>query len=62
MVKMMENTIKELTLLLIYFTSWQEDAGTVKIQRSWKGYPFVIWMNYKKKVIFPEVKGQNRFF
>ena len=38
----MENTIKELTLLLIYLTSWQEDAGLAKIQRSWKGYPFEI--------------------
>jgi hypothetical protein len=38
----MEKVIKELTLLLIYLTSWQEDAGTVKIYRSWKGYPFEI--------------------
>ena len=32
--------IKELTLLLIYLTSWEEDAGLTKVQRSWKGYPF----------------------
>ncbi len=42
MVKMMENTIKELTLLLIYLTSWQEEEFSIKIQRSWKGYPFEI--------------------
>jgi len=36
----MDETIKELTLLLIYLTSWKEDAGFVKVQRSWKGYPF----------------------
>jgi DNA-binding PadR family transcriptional regulator len=37
----MDKTIKELTLLLIYLTSWQEDAG-LKVQRSWKGYPFEV--------------------
>jgi len=36
----MDETIKELTLLLIYLTSWKEDVGLTKIQRSWKGYPF----------------------
>ena len=39
---MMDKAIKELTLLLIYLTSWQEEAGSVKVQRSWKGYPFEI--------------------
>jgi len=38
----MDKTIKELTLLLIYLTSWQEDAGLIKVQRSWKGYPFEV--------------------
>jgi Mn-dependent DtxR family transcriptional regulator len=38
----MDKTIKELTLLLIYLTSWQEDAGLTKVQRSWKGYPFEV--------------------
>ncbi len=36
----MDETIKELTLLLIYLTSWKEDVGLIKVQRSWKGYPF----------------------
>ena len=36
----MDETIKELTLLLIYLTSWKEDANLIKVQRSWKGYPF----------------------
>jgi len=36
----MDETIKELTLLLIYLTSWKEDAGFIQVQRSWKGYPF----------------------
>ena len=38
----MNKTIKELTLLLIYLTSWQEDVGFKKVQRSWKGYPFEV--------------------
>ncbi len=36
----MDETIKELTLLLIYLTSWKEDTNLTKVQRSWKGYPF----------------------
>ena len=36
----MDKTIKELTLLLIYLTSWKEDTNLTKVQRSWKGYPF----------------------
>jgi hypothetical protein len=38
----MVQTIKELILLLIYLTSWQEDVGFKKVQRSWKGYPFEV--------------------
>jgi hypothetical protein len=41
-VKEMEKTIKELTLLLIYLTSWQEEEFSIKVHRSWKGYPFEI--------------------
>lgn len=40
----MEQTIKELTLLLLYLTSWKEmeipELGA--LTRSWKGYPFDI--------------------
>lgn len=36
----MDDTINELTLLLLYLTSWKEDAGFTKVIRSWKGYPF----------------------
>jgi len=38
----MDKTIKELTLLLVYLTSWQENDGLTKVQRSWKGYPFEV--------------------
>ena len=46
---MMENTIKELTLLLIYLTSWQEEVMSTKIQRSWKGYPFEVLDELKEE-------------
>jgi len=36
----MSDTIKELTLLLLYLTSWEEDTVFDKVHRSWKGYPF----------------------
>jgi len=38
----MDKTIKALSLLLIYLTSWQEDINLIKVQRSWKGYPFEV--------------------
>ena len=38
----MDKTIKELTLLMIYLTAWQEDTGQSKVQRSWKGYSFEV--------------------
>ncbi len=36
----MEERIKELTLLLLYLTSWEENELGHKYNRSWKGYPF----------------------
>ena len=38
----MEKKIKELTLQLLYLTSWQEDDLPEDMRRSWKGYPFDI--------------------
>jgi hypothetical protein len=35
-----EEKIKELTLLLLYLTSWKEDELPGEMRRSWKGYPF----------------------
>ncbi|GAX90089.1 DUF6429 family protein [Effusibacillus lacus] len=35
-----EQAIKELTLLLLYLTSWEEDEPFGKFHRSWKGYDF----------------------
>ncbi|WP_079478747.1 DUF6429 family protein [Halobacillus salinus] len=36
----MEDEIKELTLLLLYLTSWKENDIPDEMSRSWKGYPF----------------------
>ena len=38
----MDETVKELTLLLMYLTSWKEDAGFTEARRTWKEYPFEI--------------------
>ncbi len=36
----MEKKIKELTMLLLYLTSWKEDELYGEMRSSWKGYPF----------------------
>lgn len=36
----MDETVKELTLLLMYLTSWEEDVGFAQARHTWKGYPF----------------------
>lgn len=36
----MKDQIDELTLLLLYLTSFKKDYGLGVGQRSWKGYPF----------------------
>lgn len=40
----MKKVIKELTLLLLYLTSWKDEdfLRDKDIRRSWKGYPFEI--------------------
>lgn len=37
---MRDQQIKELTLLLLYLTSWKEKEYFGELTRSWKGYPF----------------------
>lgn len=34
--------VKELTLILLYLTSWEEEILDMKYPRSWKGYDFGI--------------------
>jgi Domain of unknown function (DUF6429) len=36
----MKDQIDELTLLLLYLTSFTDDFGLGEVKRSWKGYPF----------------------
>jgi hypothetical protein len=36
----MKQDIKNLTLLLLYLTHWQESGLNEPIYRSWKGYPW----------------------
>lgn len=36
----MEKEIEELTLLLLYLTSWKEEELPDTMRRSWKGYSF----------------------
>ncbi|HKK94850.1 MAG TPA: DUF6429 family protein [Anaerovoracaceae bacterium] len=38
----MENKIKELTLLLMYLTSWKDNEFGNPDNRTWKGYAFNI--------------------
>lgn len=42
MMEDIEQTIEELTLLLLYLTSWKEEVirGEIAVYRAWKGYPF----------------------
>lgn len=37
-----EEKIKELTLMLLHLTSWEENEFGMKYRRSWKGYDFDI--------------------
>ena len=36
----MDDKIKELSLLLLYLTSWEDHEDFVELRKSWKGYPF----------------------
>lgn len=46
----MEDKIKELTLLLLYMTSWEEkDDFFGDLRRSWKGYPFEVLNEFTDK-------------
>jgi hypothetical protein len=38
----MKQQIEELTLLLLYLTSWEEEIGGDTVQRAWKGFPFEV--------------------
>jgi hypothetical protein len=49
----MKDEIDELTLLLLYLTSFKDDYGLGEETRSWKGYPFesLDELNVKKFIV-----------
>ncbi|WP_240376833.1 DUF6429 family protein [Bacillus piscicola] len=53
----MEDKVKELSLLLLYLTSWEEDELPVESRRSWKGYPFDILNELTDKDL---IRGSKR--
>ncbi|MFW6222723.1 MAG: DUF6429 family protein [Bacteroidota bacterium] len=38
----MKEQLKEMTLLMMYLQSWNEDLGDFSVKRAWKGYDFNI--------------------
>ncbi|WP_080873577.1 DUF6429 family protein [Oceanobacillus timonensis] len=54
----MEEKIKELTLLLLYLTSWKEEDIPQDMRRSWKGYDFDILNDFTDKDL---IRGSKRW-
>lgn len=65
----MKNTIKELTLILMYLTSWKENEFGMEYLRTWKGYDFdilneltdedLIGGSYRSKSVYIKEKGER---
>lgn len=45
----MEDKIKELTLQLLYLTSWKDHEFPKEMRRSWKGYSFDVLNEFMDK-------------
>lgn len=59
----MKKEIKELSLLLLYFTSWEEEEFSETYRRSWKGYPFEILDELREEgLIFGSNKSKSIYF
>ena len=62
--------VKDLTLILLYLTSWEEKGLGVKLHRSWKGYDFgilneltdeeLIYGSHKSKSVYLHESGVQR--
>ncbi len=54
---LLEKSVEELTLLLLYLTSWKEEVmkGS-KIIRSWKGYKFEVLNNLEEASLISQSK------
>jgi len=53
----MDEKMKELSLLLLYLSSWEENEDYLDMKRSWKGYPFHILDQLKEE---DYIRGSNR--
>ncbi|GAE37698.1 DUF6429 family protein [Halalkalibacter akibai] len=53
----MNENIKDLTLLLLYLTSWNEKDIPETMKRSWKGYPFETLDELTEQDL---IRGSNR--
>lgn len=61
--------MKDLTLILLYLTSWIEDDGLGQARRSWKGYSFevlnalteegLLFGSKRAKSVWLTEKGEN---
>ncbi|MCJ0931524.1 DUF6429 family protein [Virgibacillus halodenitrificans] len=40
--KDMDQVVRDLTLMLLYLTSWEEEGIDEEYHRAWKGYPFEV--------------------
>ncbi|CAM4412626.1 DUF6429 family protein [Paenibacillus alkaliterrae] len=59
----LEQNIKELTLLLLFLTSWAENEGLEKYRRSWKGYSFDILNELlEERLIFGSNRSKSVYF
>lgn len=60
----MREKVKELSLLLLYLTSWKESDEIIRdIHRSWKGYPFEILDELKEEgYIFGSNRAKSVYF
>jgi hypothetical protein len=63
---MKDERVKDLSLLLIYLTGWEEDKRKgepgEKVFRSWKGYPFDILDELQaQRLIFQSEKAKSVF-
>lgn len=53
----MDERIKELSLLLLYLTSWEDNEDVITLKKSWKGYPFHILDELKEA---DYIRGSHR--
>jgi len=54
---LLEKSVEELTLLLLYLTSWEEEGSEdSKILRSWKGYRFEVLNTMEEESLISQSK------